>query len=303
MPLVSVMMTSYNHEGFIREAIESVLSQSFTDFELIIVDDASKDESRKIISELNEQDERIKSVFHESNNGIARTINDGIENSCGKYIAFIASDDMWTEDKLLKQLEILERNENLIVWCNAEIIDSESFPTGKTSSEIYKNSNLNGPVFEYLSSAWLCGSSIMFKRTNLNGIRFNESLKYLNDTQFYIDIGFKYDYYYMKEPLVKYRKHSYNTSSGDIENWYLDSLLLCIYFLNEYADEMSYKSLKNIFHKTCVISIIFCVKVDLWNKLNLAYPIIIPSVFLTITFKNFLNKSINSLNAMIKSFN
>ena len=150
MPLVSVMMTSYNHEGFIREAIESVLSQSFTDFELIIVDDASKDESRKIISELNEQDERIKSVFHESNNGIARTINDGIENSCGKYIAFIASDDMWTEDKLLKQLEILERNENLIVWCNAEIIDSESFPTGKTSSEIYKNSNLNGPGFVVL---------------------------------------------------------------------------------------------------------------------------------------------------------
>jgi glycosyltransferase involved in cell wall biosynthesis len=291
MPLVSVLMTSYNHESFIRESIESILAQSFTDFELIIVDDASKDGSRNIISEYNKKDDRIKSVFHESNMGIARTINDCIEKSCGKYIAIVSSDDLWTEDKLAKQLEILDQNENLIVWCNAEIIDAESIVTGKTSSEIFNNSELNGYVFENLSSAWLCGSSIMLKRANLNGIRFNETMKYLNDTQFYIDIGFKYNFYYIKETLVKYRLHSTNTSSGDIRNWYHDSLLLCIYFFKEYGEEMSYKALKNIFNKTCVISIIFCIKVDLWNKLNIIYPIIIPSVFISLTIKNFLYKA------------
>ncbi len=303
MPIVSVLMTSYNHESFIREAIESVLNQSFWDFELIIVDDASKDESQKIILELNKKDERIKPVFHERNMGIAKTINDCIENSNGKYIAFIASDDMWNKEKLSKQLRILERNENLILWCNAKIIDAESIPTGRTSSEIYENSELTGYVFEDLPSAWLCGSSIMFKRDNLNGIRFNEGMKYLNDTQFYIDVGFKYGYYYMEEPLAKYRLHSNNTSSGDIKSWYHDSLLLCIYFLQKYADEISYKALKNIFYKTCVVSFIFCIKVDLWNKFNFIYPIIIPSVFMALTIKNISFKAIKHLILKVKSIN
>ena len=125
MPLVSVLMTSYNHERFIQEAIESVLAQTCSDLELIVVDDASKDGSREIIKELQRKDKRIKPVFHASNKGIARTINDGIENSSGKYLALIASDDLWREDKLEKQLEILEKNENRVVWCNAEIIDGE----------------------------------------------------------------------------------------------------------------------------------------------------------------------------------
>jgi glycosyltransferase involved in cell wall biosynthesis len=303
MPVVSVLMTSYNHESFIREAIESVLNQSFTDIELIIVDDASKDGSKKIITGLNKKDERIKPIFHDTNMGIAKTINDCIENSSGKYVAFIASDDLWNEDKLEKQLRILDRNENLIVWCNAGIIDAESVPTGKTSSEIYENSELTGYVFEDLPSAWFCGSSIMFKRVNLNGIRFNERMKYLNDTQFYIDIGFKYGYYYIEETLAKYRLHSNNTSSGDIKSWYHDSLLLCIYFLHEYADEISYKALKNIFYKTCVVSFIFCIKVDLWNKFNLAYPIIIPSAFVTLTIKNISYKAIKHIIFKVKSIN
>lgn len=301
MPLVSVLMTSYNHEGFIREAIESVLAQSLTDFELIIIDDESQDGTRKIISEFKEKDERIKIVFHNGNKGIARTINDGIDKSSGKYIAFIASDDKWTENKLTKQLEILERNENLIVWCNAEIIDAESVSTGKTSNVIYENSDLNGYIFDDLPSAWLCGSSIMFKRTNLNGIRFNENMKYLNDTQFYIDMGFKYAYYYISEPLAKYRLHSHNTSSGDIDSWYHDSLLLCIYYLQEYADELTFKAIKNIFYKTCIVSSIFCIKVDYWNKFNLIYPLIIPTVFITLTVKNFSYKVIKNIILKIKS--
>lgn len=295
MPLVSVLMTSYNHARFIREAVESVQSQSLTDFELVIVDDASQDDSQKIISELAQEDKRIKPVFHRKNMGIARTINDGLAHSQGRYVAFIASDDLWKEDKLAKQLEILSENDNLIVWCNAEIVDGESHPTGKTSSEIFKNSQLNGYVFEDLSSAWLCGSSIMFKRSNIQGIKLNEDMKYLNDTQFYMDIGYKYEFYYIDEPLARYRLHSNNTSSGDIHGWYHDSLLLCIYFLEEYPDETSYRSLKNIFHKTCVISFIACMDIDSWNRLNLVYPLIITTTFMALTFKNISVKGLKYL--------
>ncbi|HML04494.1 MAG TPA: glycosyltransferase family 2 protein [Methanobacterium sp.] len=303
MPLVSVLMTSYNHERFIQEAIESVLAQTCSDLELIVVDDASKDGSREIIKELQRKDKRIKPVFHASNKGIARTINDGIENSSGKYLALIASDDLWREDKLEKQLEILEKNENRVVWCNAEIIDGESHPTCKTSSEIFKNSELNGFVFEDLPSAWLCGSSIMLKRDNLKGISFNEEMKYLNDTQFYMDIGYKYEYHYMEETLAKYRLHSNNTSSRDVKGWYNDSLLLCKYFLQEYSDETSYRALKNIFHKTCIISFIACKNVDFWNKWNFIYPEIIFSVFMTLAIRNVLLVSIKHASNKIKSIN
>lgn len=301
MPLVSVLMTSYNHDRFIREAVESVLSQSFTDFELVIVDDASLDGSREIINELAGKDERIKPLFHQENMGIARTINDGLDYSKGRYMALIASDDLWMEDKLAKQLEILEVNDNRIVWCNADIIDAESHPTGKTSSEIFRNSQLNGYVFEDLSNAWLCGSSIMFKRSNIQGMKFNENMKYLNDTQFYLDIGYKYEYYYMEEPLARYRLHSNNTSSGDVKGWYHDSLLLCKYFLHEYPDETSYKALKNIFHKTCVISFIAGMRIDSKNKLNLIYPLIIASIFISLILKNISFRGLKYLK--IKSLN
>lgn len=303
MPLVSVLMTSYNHERFIGEAIESVLAQSFSDFELIVVDDASQDGSKEIIKELEKKDKRIKPVFHAENNGIARTINDGIENSRGKYLALIASDDLWTKDKLEKQLNVLKKHENWVVWCNAEIIDGESHPTGKTSSDIFKNSELNGFVFEDLPSAWLCGSSIMLKRANLKGISFNEEMKYLNDTQFYMDVGYKYEYCYMEETLAKYRLHSNNTSSRDIKGWYNDSLLLCKYFLQEYSDEISYKALKNIFHKTCVISFIACKKVDFWNKWNFIYPEVIFSVFMALAVRNILSVAIKHASNKIKSIN
>jgi hypothetical protein len=198
-------------------------------------------------------------------------------------------------------LQILEKNENLVVWCNAEIIDYKSRPTGKTSSGIFKNSKLNGFVFEDLPSAWLCGSSIMLKRANLKGISFNERMKYLNDTQFYMDIGYKYEYYYMEETLAKYRLHSNNTSSRDIKGWYNDSLLLCKYFLQEYSDEISYKALKNIFHKTCIISFIACIKVDFWNKLNFVYPVIIFSVFMTLAIRNILYEAITHIIFKIRS--
>jgi len=139
LPLVSVVMTSYNHEKFISGAIESVLNQTFKDLELIVVDDNSWDRSRVIIEEFAKKDERIRKIFHQKNCGIAKTANDGLRNSNGKFIAFIASDDLWMKDKLEKQFKILERDEDLIVWCNSAIIDDDSEFTGEKSSEKYKN--------------------------------------------------------------------------------------------------------------------------------------------------------------------
>ncbi|MGZ4848872.1 MAG: glycosyltransferase family 2 protein, partial [Halobacteriota archaeon] len=123
MPQVSVLMKSYNHERFIAEAIESVLRQSFDDFELLIVDDASTDRSHEIIEGYRNEDSRIRTLFHTENLGITPVVNDGIDASKGTFIAQIDSDDVWREDKLQKQMDVLASNENLLVWSEGEIID------------------------------------------------------------------------------------------------------------------------------------------------------------------------------------
>ncbi|MGZ7171982.1 MAG: glycosyltransferase family 2 protein, partial [Halobacteriota archaeon] len=137
MPLVSVGMASYNHEKFISEAIESVLGQDFDDLELIIVDDASTDSSRQIIQKYAAKDSRVSVILHEANCGIAKTANDGIAAAKGKFLAPIASDDVWMKDKLSKQLAVLESDEDLIVWTEAEIIDERSQPVGSTWREFW----------------------------------------------------------------------------------------------------------------------------------------------------------------------
>lgn len=278
-------MPSYNHEKFIGEAIESVLGQTFQSIELIIIDDKSKDRSRQIIEEFAQKDKRIKKIFHRNNLGIAKTINEGVENSIGKYVALIASDDVWVNEKLEKQLKILEVNENLVVWCNSAIIDSNSNITGEVSSKKYKNATPHGYVFENIINSWISGSGIIMKRENIRGVRYNENLKYLNDTQFYADLAYRYQFYYMGEALSKYRLHGDNASFGeidDIKGWYHDSLVLCIYLFQKYGGELSYKALKNIFYKTCIIPFMIGTQNDALNRFNIIYPVIIPLTFISL---------------------
>ncbi|MEL7671346.1 glycosyltransferase [Methanobacterium sp.] len=288
MPVVSVIMSSYNHEKFISEAIESVLGQTFRDLELIIIDDRSRDNSQQIIDEFAQKDNRIKKIFHRENLGIAKTINEGIKNSTGKYIALIASDDVWASEKLEKQLKILEADENLVVWCNSAIIDSNSNLTGEITSEKYKNATPHGYVFEEIVNSWLSGSGIIMKRENIHDMRYSENLKYLNDTQFYADLAYKYQFYYMMEALSKYRLHGDNASFGeitDIKGWYHDSLVLCIYLFQEYGSGLSYKALKNIFYKTCIIPFMIGTQNDVLNRFNIIYPVVTPLTFMLLTVK------------------
>jgi glycosyltransferase involved in cell wall biosynthesis len=244
MPLVSIIMTSYNHEKFIFIAIKSVLNQTFTDLELIIIDDASKDNSREIIKDYSKKDGRITTVFHEDNRGIAKTLNEGIEKAGGKYIAFIGSDDVWHKDKLQKQIEILGKNEDLIVWSEGEIIDADGNPTGElfTQKQWASKKKKSGNIFEILLPRnFIFGSSVIFKRKNAKDIRFNEALKYLNDHQYYVDLAKKYEYFFFPESLAQYRIHGGNATLSDERGWLRDRIIINDYFLQSYADEISDK--------------------------------------------------------------
>jgi glycosyltransferase involved in cell wall biosynthesis len=240
--LVSILMASYNHEKYISEAIESVLSQGFKDFELIIVDDGSEDSSKRIIETYKKKDRRVQAFFHERNRGIAKTLNHCLAEAKGKYVAFIDSDDVWVESKLEKQLAILNNNDSIVVWSEGEIINEKGIPTGRTFTQMNfaSNKKKSGRIFEeLLDRNFIFGSSLMLKKEHLENIRFDEQLKYLNDYKFVVDLAEKHPFFYLKEPLAKYRIHGKNTIlEWETANWAIDRILVKKYFLREYGKQI-----------------------------------------------------------------
>jgi len=248
MPTVSILIPSYNHARFLAQTIESVLSQSYTDFELIIIDDGSVDNSREIIQQYSEREKRIKSWFHEQNKGIAYTFNEGLRRAQGKYIALLGSDDLWFFDKLEKQVALLEKNENLVVWSEGEIIDA----TGKATGELFTQRHhatkkrKSGTIFEeLLQGNYIFGSSVIVKRENAMNVKFNESLQYLNDFLFEVELAEKYPFYFVSTPLAQYRIHGENITLKDKGGWLRDSLFIHELFLKKYGSCVS-SSLKRL---------------------------------------------------------
>lgn len=123
MPEISIVMPAYNAEKTIGEAIDSVLSQTFSDFELIVINDCSKDSTSIILSDYANNDKRVKVFTNEVNSGVSKTRNFGIEKAEGKWIAFLDSDDVWREDKLEKQVALMRDNNAVISYTASAFID------------------------------------------------------------------------------------------------------------------------------------------------------------------------------------
>src|SRR5580698_1608036 len=104
MPTASIVMPCYNAGRFVEQSIQAVLRQSLADFELIVVDDASTDNSVELIRELKQKDKRIKLLIHRENLGASRSRNDGLRMANGSYIGFCDADDIWKPEKLSSQI-------------------------------------------------------------------------------------------------------------------------------------------------------------------------------------------------------
>lgn len=141
--LVSVIMISYNQEKYIRQAIKSVFAQNVNfDIEIIIGDDASQDDTPKIIAELAEQDSRLIPVLRENNFGMNRNFIDIVKRAKGKYLAILEGDDFWLDNnKLQKQVELLEANPDCyICYTNSRIIGDN----GEFIKNFYDTEELKG---------------------------------------------------------------------------------------------------------------------------------------------------------------
>ena len=149
IPGVSVIMSVFNGEDFLADAIKSVLNQTFTNFEFIIVDDGSNDSSLAIIQSFQELDSRIKIIVHK-NQGLAKSLNIGIEHSIGKYIARIDADDLCYESRLEKQYAFMEENHAVdLIGSSVDVINEDgSITTSKKQITDFENI---GQYTKYLS--------------------------------------------------------------------------------------------------------------------------------------------------------
>ncbi len=229
-PKVSVILTSYNKEAYIGKAIESVLGQSFNDFELIIADDGSSDNSLALINKYAEKDERIRVYYFEKNKGIPSAHNMAISMSNGKYIAMIDCDDFWEKNKLEKQVGFLEDNpEYGACFSWIKVVDEKE---NEVSSEECEYRDVMWNSENHTQGEWLrlfftegckLGNPSMLVRSSviseIGGYTYG--LKQLQDYDLFIRILKKCNVYIINEKLVNYRwllGAEKNTSYDNIEN-------------------------------------------------------------------------------------
>ncbi|NAS31637.1 glycosyltransferase [Flavobacteriaceae bacterium R38] len=123
--LVSIITPAFNSEAYIEETIQSVLNQTYGNWELLIVDDASADNTVKIVNRIAEKDPRIKLFELEVNSGAGIARNKAIEEAQGDFIAFLDADDLWKPEKLQKQLFFMEENNASVCYCSYELMDED----------------------------------------------------------------------------------------------------------------------------------------------------------------------------------
>ena len=243
-PLLSIVIPSYNHEKFIGDAINSVVSQTVEDLELVIVDDFSVDSSRDIIQGWTKRDGRIRATFHDRNEGIAKTCNDGIKTAKGKYIAMMASDDMFKDRALETILDVLERPENCAgALLEGELIDYRNNTLGLLFSDLHRKPVLKKGNFfkELIKGNFVCTGVVRRSIVDKHKIYYNEDLKYLNDWLFWLDLSHVCNFVYVEEPLYLYRLYGANTGMN-YEDMEKDCLRAYDIVLDKYANDLDASS-------------------------------------------------------------
>jgi glycosyltransferase involved in cell wall biosynthesis len=209
-PKVSIVLPAYNAMAYLPQAYESALKQTFTDYEILIVNDGSSDGIEEWVSQIS--DPRVRYIF-QANQGAAEARNTGIYNAQGEYVAFLDADDLWEPTKLEKQVRCLDENPDVgLVDTWIILIDQEGNSKGWVHA-----SSAEGNVWEQViqEPTIICGSSPMIRRSCFDTVGvFDRNLLYAGDWDLWIRIASRYAFAVVKEPLVRYRLHPSNTSKN-----------------------------------------------------------------------------------------
>lgn len=224
-PLISVIIPSYNHERFIKECVDSVLEQTYENFELIIIDDGSKDETADILKSY--KDNRIHLVFQE-NAGAHNAINRGLSLAKGEYLTILNSDDVYMKNRLELIMEYLLKNlEVSMVSSYIEIIDANSKKLG--IKQAWRNmepwviehkeisfAGTEDPIKNLIMANYISTTSNMvFAKKLYDDIGGMRNLRFAHDWDFALRAAENWKCAVIEKPLMKYRIHSTNTISSN----------------------------------------------------------------------------------------
>ena len=201
-PKVTVLMSVYNGERFLDESVESILNQSFTDFEFLIINDGSTDSSQSILDNYVKQDPRIK-LINQDNIGLSESLQKGISNSRGELIARQDAGDLSAYERLEKQVNAFEFNNELgLIGSYAAVVTSENKEVGLIE---YPTDNLKIQE-KLIDYNCFCHGSVMFKKNCLKDTgSIRPEFKYSQDYDLWLRIAEKYDVTNLAQPLYKLR--------------------------------------------------------------------------------------------------
>ena len=220
-PLISVVFTSYNHKEYLCQALDSLLAQTFTDFELIIIDDCSTDGSQEILSEYAKRDSRIRLTLNSKNSGsYVYSTNQGAALATAPYLVFAQCDDWAENDQLEKLYFAIEHTNSGVVFSKSNLVDERGKFIGTdfdTRDSRFKSRYGNGGLissydaFKELMQGCIIPnlSAAMIKRSlfnELNGL--SSEYKVLADWDFWIRLSTVETFYYVPDPLNNFRQHS-----------------------------------------------------------------------------------------------
>jgi len=213
MPMVSVVIPTYNRADLIQKTLDSVLAQSYPHIEIIVVDDGSTDDTQQVVAKYNGSIQYIGKV----NGGEASARNMGIRSAQGKYIACLDSDDLWQPFKLEKQVALLEQSQAAWVYCDAELFD------GATGRKIGLYSQQHYPYHGSVAQRLLlddfiaCPSPLIRREIFEDVGYFNEShiLRMRSDWEMWLRIAACYPIAYLPEALARYRVHAGSASQQE----------------------------------------------------------------------------------------
>lgn len=198
---VSIIMPNYNCEKFLDETINSVLNQTYPDWELLIVDDCSTDNSVEKIKSFCNKDNRVKLFVNEKNSGAAASRNLALREASGKWIAFLDSDDLWLPEKLEKQLIFMVNNGYWFSFTKYRQINEESERLGQVVVGPQKITRRN---LKYCCCYLGC-LTVMYNAEQVGMIQIDESIRKRNDDAMWLKVRKYADAYYLDELLAEYR--------------------------------------------------------------------------------------------------
>jgi len=214
---ISIITASYNYADFITEAINSVISQTYSNWELIIIDDGSKDNSVEVAEGFCKKDERIKFFRHPGgvNKGLKETILFGLQKCEGEYIAFLESDDAWTEKHLAEKAKIIEKYPRAkVIFNDVKLFGDDKviasydkyFRLNKNilSSKQYPTNLFSAFSFQNLIPTFSCA---MIESKTLKGADFNTSVEAYLDHWIWAHLAYENEFYYLNKKLTLWRMH------------------------------------------------------------------------------------------------